>query len=429
MKKNFIQIPLFSLLIYISIIIFISENIFSQWIPQSVPINKSIEEIKFVDEYTGWAVTTSAPEYDTAYILHTTNGGNTWDVQFIGDDLLFYSLEAIDSDVAYVGAAIVSKGYPAFLSTTNGGANGTLSNIQVGIFFNDIYFLNKDTGYSCGYILGWSLALTTNGGVNWTPRQDGLMVNGQPRTLFFLNSDTGFCGGSTKLFKTTNAGINWFELFNFGPFNNRQPLKIQFLNNDIGWVGLTSNGVGVTTNGGINWTITNPATIGTPSIQSVYFIDNSIGWSGRMSPIIYKSTDGGFNWISQTDSAGSRTIHMNDSLLGWSGYLGIAKTTNGGLMFISSIGSGIPNGYKLYQNYPNPFNPVTSIRFEISRLSEIKLNVFNILGQKVATLLDQRLSPGVYEFTWRASDLSSGIYFYTLETEGFKDTKKLVLLK
>lgn len=148
-----------------------------------------------------------------------------------------------------------------------------------------------------------------------------------------------------------------------------------------------------------------------------------------MSPIIYKSIDGGFNWISQTDSAGSRTIHMKDSLLGWSGYLGIAKTTNGGLTFISGIGNEIPGSYKLYQNYPNPFNPVTAIRFEIPKHSSIKLRIFNTLGQSIVTLVDSKLDPGVYEFVWNASELSSGVYFYVLEADGFKDTKKLVLLK
>lgn len=265
--KTFKKISPLTILFATALIIFSTINSMSQWIPQSIPVDKLIQDLEFADENTGWAITTSAPQYDTAYILHTIDGGNTWNIQFIGDDLLFYSLDVIDSDIAYVGAAIVSEGYPAFLSTTNGGTDWVMSNIQVGIFFNDIFFVNKDTGYSCGFILGSSVALTTNGGVNWILRQDGITV--LPRTLFFLNSDTGFCGGSTKIFKTTNAGINWFELFNFGPFNNRQPLKIQFLNNDIGWAGLTSNGVGVTTNGGISWTITNPATIGTPSIQSV----------------------------------------------------------------------------------------------------------------------------------------------------------------
>ena len=85
--------------------------------------------------------------------------------------------------------------------------------------------------------------------------------------------------------------------------------------------------------------------------------------------------------------------------------------------------------YFLSQNFPNPFNPATNIRFEIPRQSFVKLIVYNILGREVATLVNEKLNAGSYEFEWNASEYPSGVYFYKLITDAFVETKKMVLLK
>ena len=89
----------------------------------------------------------------------------------------------------------------------------------------------------------------------------------------------------------------------------------------------------------------------------------------------------------------------------------------------------VPNVYELGQNYPNPFNPSTTIKFSVPEAGLVTLRVFNLLGQEVATLLNSEKTAGVYEATFDASTLSSGIYFYTLDTKNFSSTKKMVLLK
>lgn len=89
----------------------------------------------------------------------------------------------------------------------------------------------------------------------------------------------------------------------------------------------------------------------------------------------------------------------------------------------------IPEKFSLEQNYPNPFNPVTKIRFEIPKNGFVTLKVYNILGKEVQTLVSENLSSGVYTIDFDGSMLSSGIYFYCLETNGFKDTKKMILMK
>ncbi len=88
-----------------------------------------------------------------------------------------------------------------------------------------------------------------------------------------------------------------------------------------------------------------------------------------------------------------------------------------------------PGGYSLEQNFPNPFNPTTQIRFEVPVSGFVSLKIFDVLGREVATLVNERKSPGTYEVQFDGSKLPSGIYFYRLEAGSFVETKKLVLLK
>ncbi|MEX2603802.1 MAG: T9SS type A sorting domain-containing protein [Gracilimonas sp.] len=91
--------------------------------------------------------------------------------------------------------------------------------------------------------------------------------------------------------------------------------------------------------------------------------------------------------------------------------------------------NGIPLRFSLTQNYPNPFNPTTIIMYGLPSSSLVELEVFNIAGQKVSTLVNERKSTGWYEVTFDASNLSSGIYIYRLQAGDFVETKKLTLIK
>jgi hypothetical protein len=88
-----------------------------------------------------------------------------------------------------------------------------------------------------------------------------------------------------------------------------------------------------------------------------------------------------------------------------------------------------PIDYALYQNYPNPFNPTTSIKHVVAVKSHIVIKVFNALGSEVATLANGVLKAGTYEVEFNATNLPSGIYFYTLQAGSFIETKKMVLMK
>ncbi|MCH9031709.1 MAG: T9SS type A sorting domain-containing protein, partial [candidate division Zixibacteria bacterium] len=95
-----------------------------------------------------------------------------------------------------------------------------------------------------------------------------------------------------------------------------------------------------------------------------------------------------------------------------------------------SIGeSGVPDDFTLIGNYPNPFNPVTKITFGTPRAALVTISIYNILGQKVATLLNEERPAGYHTVIWDASSATSGVYFYRLMADGFVEKRKMVLLK
>lgn len=89
----------------------------------------------------------------------------------------------------------------------------------------------------------------------------------------------------------------------------------------------------------------------------------------------------------------------------------------------------VPVSFNLYQNYPNPFNPVTVIRYDIAGMEEVDLTIYNILGQKIRTLVDEIKQPGRYEVKFDASSLPSGIYIYRIKTGEYINSKKMLLIK
>jgi len=125
-------------------------------------------------------------------------------------------------------------------------------------------------------------------------------------------------------------------------------------------------------------------------------------------------------------------------VVSYRGAFGTANWTTGWTQFnpknyevigINQISSNIPNNFSLKQNYPNPFNPNTIINYQLQKFSNVSLKVYDVLGNEVSTLVNQKQNAGSYEVGFNATALSSGIYFYTLKTEGYSETKRMLLVK
>ena len=123
---------------------------------------------------------------------------------------------------------------------------------------------------------------------------------------------------------------------------------------------------------------------------------------------------------------GTNTVQMQ-MWWGWMYLDYLAVPTN----LVTSVErtKGMPLSFSLFQNYPNPFNPSTTIRFTIPKASEVNLTIYNLLGQKVITLINKELEIGTYNIRFDGSKYSSGVYFYTLKADNYLITKKMILLK
>jgi len=168
---------------------------------------------------------------------------------------------------------------------------------------------------------------------------------------------------------------------------------------------------------------------------------------------------GGDAWLIKTDSSGNK---LWDKTFGGSSYdygRSVRQTSDGGYIVAgetSSYGAGgkdvylirlsfevgvddyplqtLLKKYYLYQNYPNPFNPETTILFSSPKAGRINISIYNIKGQKITTLVSENLRIGLHKVIWNGKDendnlVSSGIYFYKIETDNFSEIKKCILLK
>ncbi len=153
----------------------------------------------------------------------------------------------------------------------------------------------------------------------------------------------------------------------------------------------------------------------------------------------YNPATNSWNPLPIVNAPSARIYHTavwaNSKMIIWGGSNenGVNWTNTGGfyetLVGINQNQNFSPEKYSLSQNYPNPFNPSTKIRYEIPKESSVTLIIYNTLGKEVSNLNNSKLSAGIYETEWDATNFPSGIYYYMLKTESFSDTKKMILIK
>lgn len=194
------------------------------------------------------------------------------------------------------------------------------------------------------------------------------------------------------------------------------------------FAGTQLGGVFRSNNNGTNWTAVNNG-LTDHNVRSFAFWGTNL-FAGT-SYGVFLSTDYGTSWTAINNGL-TNTYVTSLAVLGTNLFAGTSR----GVwrrplseMSIQSLSNEVPEQYSLEQNFPNPFNPVTNLEFGISKLGFVTLKIYDLLGKEVAKLVNEKLSPGRYRVEFDVSGLPSGVYFYRLETEGFLETKSMVLLK
>ena len=259
-----------------------------------------------------------------------------------------------------------------------------------------------------------SIEYSTNNGTNWisviasTPASGGnysWTVPNTPSTQCLVRisdaSNVSISDVSNATFTITaapismvtvtapNGGEIWLAGTNHNVTWTRQAVaqvKIEYsTNNGSAWIDVVASVPSIV--GSYNWTIPN-----TPSTQCLVRI------SDTSNPSVNDVSDNTF-------------------------------TIEGGVS-VEDLNSGIPDEYNLYQSYPNPFNPSTVIEFSLpEEVANVKLSIYNALGEKIAELVNTSLAAGSYRYQWNAENLATGMYIYELRTDNFVSFKKMVLMK
>ena len=147
----------------------------------------------------------------------------------------------------------------------------------------------------------------------------------------------------------------------------------------------------------------------------------------------YAGTENDFNVVPETsveftheifDNTGSG--HPDD---GWDATIYTLDFSQIVTSINNTFSQSIPSGFSLEQNYPNPFNPSTNIEFRIAKRGFVTLTVFDLVGRKIKTLVQEEMIPGTYQIIFDGQNLSSGIYFYNITVENFSQTQKMILMK
>jgi photosystem II stability/assembly factor-like uncharacterized protein len=251
-----------------------------------------------------------------------------------------------------------------------------------------VSFTDANTGTAVGF--PGTILRTTNGGASWTAQ-----TSGTPNHLYgvsFTDANTGTAVGSAgTIIRTTNGGATWVTQTSGTTIDL---YGVSFTDANTGTVVGGNGTILRTTNGGASWTAQFSGT--SNILTGVFFTDANTGTAvGRNGTILHTTTGG---VVSVQDE------HMAE----------------------------IPKDFILLQNYPNPFNPTTKIQYSVGNRQFVQLKVYDILGNEVATLVNEEKEPGYYVVDFNVGQtisLSSGVYLYRLQAGDFVETKKMILLR
>jgi hypothetical protein len=415
-KRRYIMKHMYLHLV-IAILIFPLYRSNGQWTRTS-GINDHVIVMTFAEHNTN--VFAGAQGVGPGGVYLSTDNGNNWIAANTGLDLTNWVWSIVVSN----SHIFAGTGKGVYLSTNNG-TSWTASNtgLTQPVFHLAISGINLFAGTNSG------IFLSTNTGGNWTPANTGL-PNNAGVTGFAVSGSRIFAGiWGGGVFVSTNNGGNWTSV-NTGLTNTH--VYCLAVNASNLFAGTDTTGVYLSTNNGASWSAVNSGL----RDSDVY----ALAMSGTN---LFAGTRGG---IFLSTNSGTSWSAVNSGLTDSIAYALAVSGTN---LFAGTIAHGVwrrplsemitsvqeiarnelPQRILLEQNYPNPFNPSTKIQFSIPHSSHVILNIYNVLGQEIATLVSQELAAGTYSTKWSADGKASGIYYYRLQAGSFVETKKLVLLR
>ncbi len=286
-----------------------------QWEWQNpLPIADNVECIDFVDQHTGWFGCSAGT------VVHTTDGGNTWDVQYTGMDRGY--CEDIDFINAQEGWTTFREdvGLSSIFHTSDGGKTWTeqlaLSQHE---YFKEIMFVDSKHGWA-GTTEG-ALYYTTDGGENWVKVSDNTISYGRLMTFVFFDTLNGLLGGSRQLHITADGGKTW----KLHPNSPLYSSKIFFVDERHGWI-LSGRELWSTVDGGETWTKQSELEIGN-IFRNLFFIDEKTGFATLGGRGVYLTRDSGVTWEFMFHDHSLNPYYFFTPMLGW---VGLSRTTDGG---------------------------------------------------------------------------------------------------
>jgi len=300
----------------------------------------------------------------------------------------------------------------------------------------DVDFPTSQTGYTCGWL--GKIYKTTNEGSTWSTLNSS--TSNVLRWMHFPNDTTGYIVGGTNwdnpnmLHKTNNSGNSWSMIY---VFSGTVIGGVHFFDKDTGLVCGGSSGefIKKTYDGGATWETKYSNSSGL--FQSLQFSDDGIGYACGNGGRVIKSMDFGETWIEMEPVVPAATlldiygVEGTVFAVGTSGSIFKYETPTGVEPFNEEL---LPTKILLYKNYPNPFNPETTISYQLPKGADVKLEIYNTLGQKVRTLVNTRVEAGYHQVVWDGKDhsnleVSSGIYLYLIQAGNFNESSKMVLIR
>jgi len=413
-------------------IILKTNNSGNSWTSIATGITNDISDLCFPDANNGWAVTGDKYDiyhlFDTSIVLYTPDGGITWTTQLKVPLSRLSDVTFINVNTGFVvGAGIDSLGHfgSLFLQTTNGGSTWNQQIIDTIRTLTNVYFTDANNG--------------------WISDEWWGMESGQERGIEKKLSS------AANIYRTTNGGSTWYHQFEFGDITIGE-IYFTDLSNGIvigtkwfgGW--FDAGAIGKTFDGGENWTfqiLSGPEPCEDLILHDLFILNDSmavvLGNPCSLGTRFFWTIDGGTNWTFRQSGMDFKInrLFFADEFTGWAvGDSGtILHTTNGGVTFIEEDENNLshPTEFALSQNYPNPFNPSTIISYQLPVSGKATLKVYDVLGNEIATLVDEEKLAGTYEFEFKSKvgshQLASGIYYYQLRLNPFVETKKMMVLK